>query len=81
MKKTIIYENIGFGKYPNSEIRIENNYTDSNDYEYTDVVVDGEWWSHDLSAVDAIEKAFDDDPETAEWLIDKEFDVYDFRSI
>ena len=75
MKRTIIYENIGFGKYSDAEIRIENYYTDSNDYEYTDVVVNGEWWAHDLSAVDAIEKAFKDDPETSEWLIKKEYDV------
>ena len=70
MIKTTTYKNLNFGKHAHSEIRIEEYYTDSNDYEYTNVMVDGEGWNAlDLSTVDAIERAFDDDPETSEWLL------------
>lgn len=67
MKKTTIFENIGFGKYGDAEIRIEEDFSPSNDFEGCYIEVNGVSVTCSDSTRGAIEQALD--PETAEWIV------------
>ena len=69
MIKTTAFENIGFGKFAKSRIEIIEEYTSSNDYECTTVIVDGMAHRPTNSTRDALAWALDE--ETASWIARK----------
>lgn len=71
MTITTTFNNIGFGRYANSEIAIINQYDNGNDYEGSYVEVDGECVGGDITTGDAIRAAFKNDAETAEFILRK----------
>lgn len=68
MRVTKIFENIGWGKYPNDEIKYVNIYSESNDYEGTFVYINGEEKGNSCSELDAFRNAGIDD-ELANWIL------------
>lgn len=67
MRQTTIFEDIGFGMFGKSEIKVVEDYTPSNDYECTTVTVDGTVYRPSNSTYDALKWALDE--ETATWII------------
>lgn len=67
MIKTITFKKIGFGKHANDEIKIIEQYTESNDYEGTYIEINGELKKSSIATIDAIKQALDE--ETAEWIL------------
>lgn len=67
MIKTTIFKNIGFGKYAKDEIKIIEQYTESNDYEGTYIEINDKLTASSIATIDAIKQALDE--ETANWIL------------
>lgn len=72
MKKTTSFENIGWGKFANAKIIIEEFYTPSNDFDYTHIsVVTEEFELHEITTDSLYEGLLAvTDEETANWLFE-----------
>ena len=69
MKKTTIFENIGWSEYANAEIKIIEYFTPSNDYEYCEVVIDGKRTAESFATAEAIRMALGE--EVGDWILDQ----------
>lgn len=67
MTKTTIFENINWSEHANDEIKIIEEFTPSNDYEGTLVVINGQYAGGSSATRDAVITALGE--ELGEWIL------------
>lgn len=73
MKKTTIFENIGWGKFANAKITIEEFYTPSNDFDFFYISVEtGEMKLYEITGDSLYEMLLAaTDEETTDWIMER----------
>ena len=67
MTVTFVFNDINWGEHAHDEIKIIKNYTPSNDYEGTDIEVNGKYMGGDITTSEAVRNVFGED--LGAWLL------------